>query len=367
MVMVTELTETLVKQKLQSFIFPYLQQDIISVGIIKQLKVQQNLIKINLSLGFPLPETILLEIKETLKQHLLEMPEIKAVDIQLQVEITPRIVQPGVSALPKVKNIIAIASAKGGVGKSTTAINLALAIAADGARVGLLDADIYGPNQPLMLGVIDRPTVVEDKKLKPYRCYGLQTMSIGYLVGDKTPMIWRGPMVSSAVQQLINDTVWDDLDYLIVDMPPGTGDIQLTLAQKIPIAGTVIVTTPQDVALLDARKGIEMFRKMKLTVLGIIENMSYYRCPHCGECSDIFGHEGGQHLAADCNVPLLGQLPLAIEIRRAADEGLPLFVSQPESKLTEGYRQAARRMLAELSLQKVNYSSKIPKVVVENG
>lgn len=358
--------ETQVQQQLKTFIVPYLQQDLISSNAIKKLEITQNSIRIDITLGFPLNESIQMQLKTSLQQHLLALDACESVEVSIKWQVVPHVVQPGTHTLPTIKNIIAIASAKGGVGKSTTSINLALAMAADGAQVGLLDADIYGPNQPLMLGIHERPTVVEDKKLKPFSRYGLQTMSIGYLVGDKTPMIWRGPMVSSALQQLINDTLWPNLDYLLIDMPPGTGDIHLTLAQKIPIAGTVIVTTPQDVALLDARKGIEMFRKVKLPVLGIIENMSYYHCPACGHHDAIFGEAGGQKLAADCTVPLLGQLPLATAIRFAADAGQPIVHSQPDSEYAQAYFETARRLLAQLSLQKINYASKLPKVVVEN-
>ena len=267
-------------------------------------------------------------------------------DLALDLRFSP---PPG-RGFEQIKHIIAVASGKGGVGKSTTAVNLALALDKEGAKVGLLDADIYGPSQGMMLGVPEgqRPEVKDEQKFVPLKAHGIQAMSMSFLINENTPMVWRGPMVSGALQQLIGQTLWQDLDYLIVDMPPGTGDIQLTLSQKVPVSGAVIVTTPQDIALLDAKKGIEMFRKVDIPVLGIFENMSTFRCPHCGEASDIFGSGGGEKIAAEFGASLLGRLPLAMEIREQADGGEPTVQTDPESELALIYRDAARHLAARL-------------------
>jgi ATP-binding protein involved in chromosome partitioning len=268
-------------------------------------------------------------------------------------------------SLPQIKNIIAIASGKGGVGKSTTAVNLALALAAEGLRVGILDADIYGPNQPQMLGAIGRPENKGNKKLAPVICHGIQSMSIGYLIDADTPMVWRGPMVTMALQQLLNDTAWDNLDYLIIDLPPGTGDIQLTLAQKIPVSGAVIVTTPQDIALLDARKAIAMFRKVNVPILGVVENMSLHVCSQCGHAEHIFGEGGGEQLAKQYAVELLGSLPLDKRIREQADGGKPTVVAEPDGSISKIYCAIARQVVANLS-QIQSRGAKFPKIVIEN-
>lgn len=269
-------------------------------------------------------------------------------------------------SLPQIKHIIAVASGKGGVGKSTTAVNLALALAADGARAGILDADIYGPSVPLMLGIHTRPEITEDRKMKPVIAHGIQSMSIGYLVDEKTAMVWRGPMVTGALQQLLNDTLWDDLDYLIIDLPPGTGDIQLTLAQKIPVQGAVIVTTPQDLALLDARRAYEMFHKVNVPVLGVIENMSVHVCSQCGHAERIFGEGGGERMAQEYDIALLGALPLDLRIREETDSGLPTVAANPDSANAKLYRDVARKIAAKLSLQGVSDSSNFPKIVIKN-
>jgi len=266
------------------------------------------------------------------------------------VELDLRFQPPPGRGSSRVKHIIAVASGKGGVGKSTTAVNLALALAREGAKVGLLDADIYGPSQGMMLGVPEgrRPEVREEKFFEPIKAHGIQAMSMSFLVDENTPMVWRGPMVSGALQQLLNQSLWDDLDYLMVDMPPGTGDIQLTLSQRVPVSGAVIVTTPQDIALLDARKGIEMFRKVDIPVLGVVENMSAFRCPKCGEISSIFGEGGGSRIAAETGAPLLAELPLDIAIREQADGGQPTVAQDPDGDIGLCYRDAARHMAARL-------------------
>ena len=271
--------------------------------------------------------------------------------------------------LERVKNIIAVASGKGGVGKSTTSVNLALALAAEGAKVGILDADFYGPSQQLMLGVTEgqRPEQYGTHYLKPIVAHGLQSMSMGYLVTEKTPMVWRGPMASGALQQLLYQTYWDDLDYLVIDMPPGTGDIQLTLSQKVPVTGAVIVTTPQDIALLDAKKGIEMFQKVDVPVLGIVENMSVHVCTNCGHAEHLFGENGGEKIAADYKVPMLGALPLTLKIREQADKGLPVVAEAPESETAMIYREVAVRLGAELARRQASGANKaFPNIVIKN-
>jgi ATP-binding protein involved in chromosome partitioning len=268
--------------------------------------------------------------------------------------------------LPNIKNIIAIASGKGGVGKSTTAVNLALALSKEGARAGILDADIYGPSQPLMLGVTTRPEIKDKKKLSPILAHGLQSMSIGYLIDETSPMAWRGPMVSMALQQLLNDTQWDNLDYLVIDLPPGTGDIQLTLAQKIPVTGAVIVTTPQDLALLDARRAIEMFRKVNVPVFGVIENMSLHTCSQCGHQESIFGTGGGARMAEEYGIELLGELPLDIRIREQTDQGKPTVIAAPDSPNALLYRNIAKSIMTKLALQGQHESVKFPTIVIKN-
>ncbi len=280
-------------------------------------------------------------------------------------EVTSHAVQAGLKPLSGVKNIVAVASGKGGVGKSTVAVNLALALRAEGMRVGILDADIYGPSQPMMLGVgAETRPLVQDNKMVPIQKHGLQTMSIGYLVDEETPMVWRGPMVSMALQQMLNDTLWEDLDCLIVDLPPGTGDIQLTLAQKVPLTGAVIVTTPQDIALLDARRAIEMFNKVRVPVLGVVENMSHHICSQCGHHEALFGAGGGERIAAQYRTELLGQIPLQLAIREQVDAGLPSVVHHPESDVSQAFRAIARKMMAKLSQQTKDYASKFPKITV---
>jgi ATP-binding protein involved in chromosome partitioning len=266
-------------------------------------------------------------------------------------QIISHAVQANLRPHPRVRNVIAVGSGKGGVGKSTTAVNLALALAADGARVGVLDADVYGPSVPAMLGLSGRPDSPDNKSIEPMRAFGVEAMSIGLLVDQDTPMIWRGPMATSALMQLFNDTLWGDLDYLLIDLPPGTGDIQLTLAQKIPVAGAVVVTTPQDIATLDAKKALKMFEKVEVPVLGIVENMAVHTCSNCGHVEHLFGQGGGERMAAQYGVPLLGSLPLDIAIREQGDAGRPVVVAAPDSPAAQAYRQTARVMAATLALR----------------
>ena len=269
----------------------------------------------------------------------------------LQQRISAHAVQPGLTPSLRVRNVIAVGSGKGGVGKSTTAVNLALALHAEGARVGILDADVYGPSIPTMLGLSGKPESPDNKSIEPMRAFGVEAMSIGFLVDADTPMIWRGPMATSALTQLFNDTRWDDLDYLLIDLPPGTGDIQLTLAQKIPVAGAVVVTTPQDIATLDAKKALKMFQKVEVAVLGIIENMALHVCSQCGHEEHLFGEGGGQRMAAQYGVPLLGSLPLDISIREQGDVGQPIMVAATGSQVADAYRQAARALVVQLELR----------------
>lgn len=269
----------------------------------------------------------------------------------LEHRISAHAVQAALTPSPRIKNVIAVGSGKGGVGKSTTAVNLALALHAEGARVGILDADVYGPSIPTMLGLSGKPDSPDNKSIEPMRAFGIETMSIGFLVEADTPMIWRGPMATSALTQLFTDTLWGDLDYLLIDLPPGTGDIQLTLAQKIPVAGAVIVTTPQDIATLDAKKALKMFQKVEVAVLGIVENMALHVCSHCGHEEHLFGEGGGQRMAEQYGVPLLGSLPLDITIREQGDAGRPIMVSAPDSPVAQAYRQVARAMAAQLALR----------------
>lgn len=291
----------------------------------------------------------------------------KMLSLKFSWSVKAHAVQQHLKPLSGIKNIIAIASGKGGVGKSTTAVNVALALAKEGAAVGLLDADIYGPSIPSMLGLSgQKPESLDEKSFEPMQAHGIKCMSIGFLVGEDQPMVWRGPMVTQALTQLLMDTNWGELDYLIVDMPPGTGDLQLTLSQRVPLSGAAIVTTPQNIALLDAKKGLQMFRKVNVKILGIVENMAAFVCPHCNQESAIFGSHGGQSMAKDYDTNLLGSIPLATRIREETDKGLPTVVSEPDSVIAKAYQKVALKILAELAASQKDYSSLFPKIVVEN-
>ena len=355
-----------IEHVLKSVIDPYLQKDWISSKSIKHLAYQDGTVSMCLELAYPA-----LSQHDTFKKMicdvLLMMPGVEKVQIEVATNIIAHTVQQGVALLPKIKNIIAVASAKGGVGKSKTAVNLALALAKEGARVGVLDADIYGPSQPLMLGVADQvPQSPDNKHIVPLENYGVQVMSMGVLVDQDQPMVWRGPMVTRALQQLLHDTLWDDLDYLIVDLPPGTGDIQLTLSQKIPVTGAVIVTTPQDIALLDARRGLKMFEKVGVPVLGVVENMSMHICSKCGHIEPIFGTGGGQSMSEDFQVSLLGQLPLSLSIRETTDQGRPIVVANADAEITKIYMDIARHIAAKISQKARGFATIFPKVVTEH-
>ena len=344
---------------------PYTRQDLRSAGAIKAIAADNSRVAIQIELGYPAAG-----YKETLARQIgaaLAGQGIAAGAIDIACKIGSHSVQRGVQRLAAVKNTIAIASGKGGVGKSTTAVNLALALAAEGATAGILDADIYGPSQPRMLGLAGQPDSADGKTVEPKVNYGVQSMSIGYLIEEDTPMIWRGPMVTRALEQLLNDTRWRALDYLIIDLPPGTGDIQLTLCQKIPVSGAVIVTTPQDIALLDAKKALKMFEKVQVPVLGVIENMSTHICSRCGYEEPVFGMGGGAEMARRYEVALLGQLPLDISIREGADNGRPTVAAEPDSAIAMNYREIARRAAGRLAVQARDYSAKFPKIVIENN
>ncbi|MCK5649173.1 MAG: iron-sulfur cluster carrier protein ApbC [Gammaproteobacteria bacterium] len=354
-----------VEEKLKEFIDPYLESDLVSAHCVKNTQVEGSKAIVDIELGFP-HKGYQQELSEKLTALLTEIDGIDDVQINVSSKIVVHAVQKGVQPIQGVKNIVAVASGKGGVGKSTTTVNIALALAAEGARVAVLDADIYGPSMPRMLGISGKPESADGQSLEPMLNYGIQTMSIGFLVDDDTPMIWRGPMVTQALEQLFKDTRWKDVDYLVVDLPPGTGDVQLTLAQKIPVSGAVIVTTPQDIALLDARKGLKMFEKVNVPVLGVVENMSTHICSNCGHEERIFGEGGGQRMSEEENVTLLGALPLDISIRQQADEGKPTVFAEPESRITELYTDIARKVAAKLALKARDYSNKFPKIVIKN-
>ena len=345
---------------------PGIGHAVAAIGRVTKATVEGNHASVDIELGIP-ANGIHSDLIQAVTEAVQRSAEVEDVAVDLSTRITAHGVQRSLKPLDKVRNIIAIASGKGGVGKSTTAANLALALAGDGASVGILDADIYGPSIPLMLGVPDeRPTSDDGQTMNPLVAHGIQIMSIGFLIDTDQPMVWRGPMVTQALNQMLQQTQWSDLDYLVVDMPPGTGDIQLTLSQSVPVSGVVIVTTPQEIALLDARKGLQMFRKVSVPVLGIVENMSTHICTNCGHEEPLFGSGGGAQMAADYEVELLGQLPLDLRIREQTDSGNPSVIAAPDEAPAGAYRAIARRMAARLALQGKDYSRRFPNIVVEN-
>jgi ATP-binding protein involved in chromosome partitioning len=354
-----------VENSLKAWIDPNLGKDLVGAKMVKKIEVEGAKVRVKVALGYP-AASFHAELKEALASTIKADTGAPDVAVEIGTNIVSHAVQKNLKPLPGVKNIVAVASGKGGVGKSTTAVNLALALAAEGARVGILDADIYGPSQPLMLGLSGRPEVKDGNKLIPMVAYGVQSMSIGYLIDEDQPMIWRGPMVTGALQQLLKDTLWDNLDYLVIDLPPGTGDIQLTLAQQIPVSGAVIVTTPQDIALLDAQRGLKMFEQVGVPVLGIVENMSIHICSNCGHAEPIFGAGGGAKMARKYGAELLGSLPLDIGIRLNADSGHPTVVADPDGKPAQIYKEIARKMAARLALKAKDYSARFPTITVAN-
>ncbi|PWK85233.1 iron-sulfur cluster carrier protein ApbC [Fulvimonas soli] len=358
----TQANEALVRRLLGDLIDPHTGAPLAEA--IRAVGVDGARVSVDLLLGYPAAGAagaLAAQARAALEAD----PAVESAAVSVASRIQPHKVQGTLAPLPNVKNIIAVASGKGGVGKSTVAANLALALAAEGAKVGVLDADIYGPSQPRMLGIAGKPESPDGKSITPMAAHGVQAMSIGFLVDEETPMIWRGPMVTQAMMQLLNDTRWDMLDYLVVDLPPGTGDIQLTLAQKVPVAGAVIVTTPQDIALLDARKALKMFEKVDVPVLGVVENMATHVCSRCGHEEHIFGEGGGARMAAQYGVACLGSLPLDIRIREQADGGTPTVAAMPESDLAARYREIARNAAGRLSRQPRNKSLGLGKIVVQ--
>ena len=343
-------TKEQIEEALKGYVEPHLEKDLVSARSVKGIDVDGGNVKITIELGFP-ASGVHDEISEAVRKAASAVDGVSSVDVTVGTRVVAHSVQKALKPIDNVKNIIAVASGKGGVGKSTTAVNLALALSVEGASVGILDADIYGPSQPRMLGVSGKPDSKDGQTLEPMSSYTLQAMSIGFLIDEETPMIWRGPMVTQALEQLLNDTNWDDLDYLVIDLPPGTGDTQLTLAQKVPVSGAIVVTTPQDIALLDARKGFKMFEKVEVPVLGIVENMSIHICSQCGHEEPIFGEGGGQRMAEEYGVDFLGALPLDKRIREETDSGKPTVVAEPDARISQIYREIARKAAAKLSLQ----------------
>jgi ATP-binding protein involved in chromosome partitioning len=359
------ITMEAVKAALSRVIDPNTGKDLVSNKCVKNIRFDGADVTFDVELGYPAKSQF-----DTIRRAAIGA--VRAIDgagnvsVNVYSKIVAHTAQRGVKLLANVKNIIAVASGKGGVGKSTTAVNLALALAAEGAAVGVLDADIYGPSQPMMLGISGRPETVDGKTMEPMENYGLQVSSIGFMIDPDEPMVWRGPIVTQALQQLLDQTNWRDLDYLIVDMPPGTGDIQLTLSQKVPVTGAVIVTTPQDIALLDARKGLKMFEKVGIPILGIVENMSTHICSNCGHAEAIFGQGGGAKMCAEYGVDFLGALPLTMAIREQTDSGRPTVVADPDGPVAKMYKDIARKMAIKVAEKARDMSSKFPSIVIKN-
>ncbi|WP_028999421.1 iron-sulfur cluster carrier protein ApbC [Azohydromonas australica] len=359
-------TEAALLDALKTVVDPNTGRDFVSTRQLRNLRIDGDDVSFDVVLGYPAKSQMPV-LRRALIAAARTVAGVANVSANLSVEITAHAVQRGVQLLPKVKNIVAVASGKGGVGKSTTTVNLALALAAEGARVGILDADIYGPSQPMMMGIEGRPESADGQTMEPLENYGVQVMSIGFLIEADNPMIWRGPMATQALEQLLRQTNWSDLDYLIVDMPPGTGDIQLTLSQKVPLTGAVIVTTPQDIALLDARKGLKMFEKVGVPILGVVENMAVHVCSNCGHAEHIFGAEGGKKMAAEYGVDYLGALPLSMGIREQADSGRPTVVNDPDGEISGIYKAVARQVAIKIAAKAKDFSSKFPSITISKG
>jgi ATP-binding protein involved in chromosome partitioning len=347
---------------LKRVVDPNTGKDLVSSRAARNVRVDGADVSVDVELGYPAASQV-----EPIRRQVIDALKSAGagnVSANVTMKIVAHTVQRGLKVLPNVKNIIAVASGKGGVGKSTVAANLALALAAEGARVGVLDADIYGPSQPTMLGISGRPESTDGRTLNPLENHGIQVSSIGLLIDADQPMVWRGPMVTQALQQLLAQTNWNDLDYLVVDMPPGTGDIQLTLAQQVPVTGAVIVTTPQDIALMDAKKGLKMFEKVGIPILGIVENMAVHVCSQCGHTEHIFGAEGGRKMSEQYGVDYLGSLPLDIRIREQADSGRPTVVAEPDSAIAETYREIGRKVAVRIAEKAKDMSLKMPTIKV---
>jgi ATP-binding protein involved in chromosome partitioning len=360
------ITDVEVQTALSGLIDPNTKKDFLASRAIKKIEINGNDLSLDILLGYP-AKSVWDEIRSMVEDHLRgNLPSIKRLSVNVSSKIVPHAAQRGIKLVDGIKNIIAVASGKGGVGKSTTAVNIALALAAEGARVGILDADIYGPSQPTMMGIKGQPVSRDGKSIEPMQKYGLQVMSIGFMIhGEDVPMVWRGPMVTQALDQLLNQTHWDALDYLIVDMPPGTGDIQLTLSQKVPVTGAIIVTTPQDIALMDARKGLKMFEKVGIRILGVVENMSTHICSKCGHEEHIFGSGGAEKICNDYQIEFIGSLPLDIRIREHTDSGSPTVVFDPDGLVAKEYKQIARRLAVKVAEMAQDYSAAFPKIVMQ--
>jgi len=356
-----------VREALSGIEDPHMKKDLVAAGEVDEVIVDGDVARIRIVLGYPAASWTSL-LKSLVQERAVSVEGIQNVEVAIETKIIGReITQKDVSPIDGVRNMIAVASGKGGVGKSTVSVNLALALAAEGSRVGILDADIYGPSQPRMLGIGGQPKSPDGKSLEPMISHQLQAMSIGFLIDEDTAMIWRGPMVTGALEQLLNDTLWDDLDYLVIDLPPGTGDIQLTLAQKVPVSGALIVTTPQDIALLDAKKAVKMFEKVRIPLLGIVENMSTHICSNCGYEEHIFGEGGGRRMASEYEIDYLGEIPLARSIREGTDSGKPTMVSEPDGQLAGIYRAIARNVSGRLAARKRDYTDVFPSIVIQNS
>ena len=345
---------------------PHTGKDFVSTKALKNLRIDGGDVAFQVELGYP-AKSQHAALRKALIAASRSVAGVGNVSVEITTKVVTHAVQRGVQLLPKVKNVIAVASGKGGVGKSTTAVNLALALASEGASVGILDADIYGPSQPMMMGLSGRPESEDGKTIQPMENYGVQVMSIGFMIEPDQAMIWRGPMATQALDQLLHQTAWRELDYLLIDMPPGTGDIALTLSQRVPLTGAIIVTTPQDIALLDAKKGLKMFEKVGVPILGIVENMAVYCCPNCGHTEHIFGADGGKKMAAEYQVDYLGALPLNLSIREQADSGRPTVVSDPDGEIAATYKAVARQVAVKIALKAKDFSSKFPTISVSKG
>jgi ATP-binding protein involved in chromosome partitioning len=364
---VTDISRSQVETALSGYCDPYLEQDLLSAGCVRDIALDGNRVTVSIHMDYP-SEFLKGGVAQLLQTAIENIDGCEGADVNISWAVEPVRHHSDLEAIAGVKNIIAVASGKGGVGKSTTSVNLALALAKDGAKVGLLDADIYGPSQGIMLGIEDgtRPETIDDKWFVPIEAHGIKSMSMAYLVTESTPMVWRGPMVAGALMQIMTQTQWGELDYLVIDMPPGTGDIQLTLSQKFPVSGAVIVTTPQDIALADAKKGVEMFRKVNIPVLGMIENMSMHICSNCGHAEHIFGEDGAERLAQTYNTTVLGSLPLSKYIREMADEGTPVVAADDCSEVSMMYRHAARRLAVELARLAAASGGALPDIQISD-
>jgi ATP-binding protein involved in chromosome partitioning len=359
-------TEAALLEALKSVVDPGTGRDFVSARQVREVQVGGSSVSFEVQMGYP-ARSLHAALRKQLVEAARTVPGVENVSVAITTKVVAHAAQRGVQLLPSVKNIVAVASGKGGVGKSTTTVNLALALAAEGASVGILDADIYGPSQPMMMGVDGRPESRDGQTMEPLENYGVQVISIGFLIQPDQAMIWRGPMATQALEQLLRQTNWRELDYLLVDMPPGTGDIALTLSQRVPLTGAVIVTTPQDIALIDARKAVKMFEKVGVPILGVVENMAVYCCPNCGHTEHLFGSGGGQRIAAEYEVDYLGALPLNLRIREDADGGRPTVVAEPDGAIAATYREVARGVAARIALKSKDFSSKFPTITVSQG